>query len=65
MKKGKGTPENIMTTTEVAQWLQVSRFHLYRLADAGKVPAFRVGNVYRFNVEALRRMAEQSDNYEP
>ena len=65
MKNGKGMPENILTTAEVAQWLQVSRYHLYRLADAGQVPAFRVGNVYRFNVELLRQMAEQSDKYEP
>ena len=65
MKNGKGMPENILTTAEVARWLQVSRYHLYRLADAGHVPAFRVGNVYRFNAELLRRMAEQSDKYEP
>jgi excisionase family DNA binding protein len=55
----------ILTTAEVARWLKTSRYHLYRLVEAGKVPAFRVGNVYRFNVELLRRMVEQSDKYEP
>lgn len=38
----------ILTLTEVAEYLKVAERTLYRLAAAKKVPAFKVGGTWRF-----------------
>lgn len=39
---------DILTITEVADYLKVAERTLYRLAAARKVPAFKVGGTWRF-----------------
>ena len=39
---------DIMTITEVAEYLKVAERTLYRLAAAKKIPAFKVGGTWRF-----------------
>jgi excisionase family DNA binding protein len=39
---------DILTITEVAEYLKVAERTLYRLAAARKVPAFKVGGTWRF-----------------
>jgi excisionase family DNA binding protein len=39
---------DILTITEVAQYLKVAERTLYRLAAAKKIPAFKVGGTWRF-----------------
>ncbi len=40
--------EGILTIKEVAQYLKVTERTLYRLAQDGKIPAFKVGASWRF-----------------
>ncbi len=40
--------EDILTIKEVAEYLKVTERTLYRLAQEGKIPAFRVGASWRF-----------------
>ena len=40
--------EDILTIKEVAQYLKVTERTLYRLAQDGKIPAFKVGASWRF-----------------
>lgn len=40
--------ENLLTTEQVAQYLKVDKFTVYRLVAKKKIPAFRVGNQWRF-----------------
>ncbi len=40
---------DILTITEVAEYLKVAERTLYRLAAAKKVPAFKVGGTWRFS----------------
>lgn len=40
--------ENLLTTEQVAQYLKVDKFTVYRLVAQKKLPAFRVGNQWRF-----------------
>ena len=40
---------DILTITEVAEYLKVAERTLYRLAGAKKIPAFRVGGTWRFS----------------
>ena len=46
---GEGAmPENLLTTEQVARYLKVDKFTVYRLVAQKKIPAFRVGNQWRF-----------------
>lgn len=40
--------DEIMTLTEVADYLKVAERTLYRLAASKKIPAFKVGGAWRF-----------------
>lgn len=54
-------PGDILTIREVADYLKVTERTLYRLVQDGKVPAFKVGNSWRFRREDLERwISEQS-----
>lgn len=39
---------SIMTIKEVAEYLKVNERTVYRLAGAKKIPAFKVGGIWRF-----------------
>ena len=39
---------DVLTITEVAEYLKVAERTLYRLAAAKKIPAFKVGGTWRF-----------------
>ncbi len=40
--------ENLLTTEQVARYLKIDRFTLYRLVERKKIPAFKVGSQWRF-----------------
>jgi excisionase family DNA binding protein len=40
--------ENLLTTEQVAQYLKVDKFTIYRLVTQKKIPAFKVGNQWRY-----------------
>jgi len=53
--------DDILTIREVADYLKVTERTLYRLVQDGKLPAFKVGNSWRFRREDLERwISEQS-----
>jgi excisionase family DNA binding protein len=41
-------PENLLTLKQVAEYLNVDRFTVYRLLAQKQLPAFKVGNQWRF-----------------
>jgi excisionase family DNA binding protein len=43
----------VMTVTEVAEFLKLGESTIYRLAQTNKLPARKVGGVWRFSREAL------------
>jgi excisionase family DNA binding protein len=45
----------LLTVTEVANYLHVSRSTIHRLLKRNEIPAFRVGANWRFNVEEIDR----------
>ena len=47
--------ENLLTAVQVARYLKVDKFTVYRLVAQKKLPAFRVGSQWRFN----RKMIEE------
>lgn len=52
----------IMTVHDVARYLRLSEAKVYKIANAGHVPAFRIGKAWRFEKklidEWIRREAE-------
>ena len=47
-------PEQLLTLEQVAEYLNVDKFTVYRLLADKQLPAFKVGNQWRFK----RRMIE-------
>ena len=47
-----------MTVKDVAEYLQLSTDQIYRLAQQGKIPAFRVGARWRFKREKIDEWVE-------
>jgi len=45
----------VMTLDEVARYLRINKSTVYRLARDGTLPAWKLGNVWRFKKEAIER----------
>ena len=54
-----GGTDVILTTKEVAAWLRIHPKTVRAWATSGKLPAFRVGGVYRFERHALVEKLDQ------
>ena len=49
----------VLTLPEVAAYLKVTERTIYRLAGAKKIPAFKVGGVWRFSRGDIDRWIKQ------
>lgn len=50
--KDKAIPE-IMTVSEVAEYLQISEVTTYKLLHSGDIPSFKIGRSWRVKFEDL------------
>ena len=48
-----------MTLQDVAEYLQLSKDQIYRLAQTGRMPASKVGNRWRFRRERIDGWMEE------
>ncbi len=53
VEKTERVEVEIMTTSEVAQYLRLAEATIYRLAQAGEIPAMKVGRVWRFRKDLI------------
>jgi len=53
---------DIMTLKEVAEYLKLSELSLYRLLRARKIPAFKIGQQWRFKKTALDKWIDEKMN---
>ena len=49
----------ILTLKQVADFLKVTARTIYRLAAAGKIPAFKVGGTWRFSRAEINRWIQR------
>jgi excisionase family DNA binding protein len=56
--------DDILTIREVADYLKVTERTLYRLAQEGKIPAFKVGGAWRFRRGDLDRWIQSQSQTE-
>lgn len=54
--------EPFLTAEEVAAYLRVDKYTLYRLVTKGKIPAFKVGRQWRFKPSILERWLQKNTN---
>ena len=54
--------ERLLTTIQVANYLKVDKFTVYRLVAQKKIPAFRVGNQWRFKKTMIDAWLRQNSN---
>jgi excisionase family DNA binding protein len=45
--------ENLLSTDQVARYLRVDKFTVYRLVSQKKIPAFKVGKQWRFKKKMI------------
>lgn len=51
--------EEFLTLDEVAKKLRVNKMTVYRMAQKGKIPAFKFGKKWRVNTKKLEDMFEK------
>jgi excisionase family DNA binding protein len=54
--------DTFMTTKEVARYLRVDQYTIYRLVTQKKIPAFKIGNQWRFKRTILDRWLKSKMN---
>jgi excisionase family DNA binding protein len=54
---------DFLTTKEVAEYLRVNQYTVYRLVAQKKLPAFKVGSQWRFKRSILNRWLKGQLNF--
>lgn len=54
--------ENLLTAEQVARYLKVDKFTVYRLVAQKKIPAFRVGSQWRFKRQFIDEWLMKNSN---
>ena len=55
-------PEILLTTEQVAQYLKVDKFTVYRLVTQRKMPAFKVGGQWRYKKKLIDAWLLENSN---
>ena len=54
--------DQVLTVKDVAEYLKVNDRTVYRMAAAGKIPAFKVGSSWRFKQSEIEKWIEKQSN---
>jgi excisionase family DNA binding protein len=54
--------ETLMTIEQVAEYLRVDKFTVYRLVTQKKIPAFKVGSQWRFKQDLIEDWLRKNSN---
>ena len=52
----------LLTTKQVADYLKIDKFTVYRLVAQRRLPAYKVGSQWRFNTRLLETWLQQNLN---
>ncbi len=55
--------EKLLTLYEVADYLRLNRFTVYRMAERGKLPAIKVANQWRFKEKDIDKWLEENKKF--
>ncbi len=48
-----------LTLEQIAEYLQMSTSSIYKMAQAGKIPSYKVGRQWRFKKEEIDKWVEK------
>jgi excisionase family DNA binding protein len=65
MAQNEPTPERLLTLSEVAEYLQIKQRTIYNWAQHGKIPCFKLGNVWRFKKQDIELWIEERKRATP
>jgi len=54
--------EVLLTTEQVANYLKIDKFTVYRLVGQKRLPAFKVGNQWRFKTKLIEAWLMNQSN---
>jgi excisionase family DNA binding protein len=54
--------EQLLSVAQVAEYLNVDKFTIYRLVTDGQIPAFKVGNQWRFKKKLIEQWLTDNSN---
>jgi excisionase family DNA binding protein len=54
-------PDNMMTVDELAEYLKMKAVTIYKHAQSGGIPAFKVGSKWRFKRDTIDRWIEKQE----
>jgi excisionase family DNA binding protein len=54
--------EQLLSVAQVAEYLNVDKFTIYRLVTDGQIPAFKVGNQWRFKKKLIEQWLRDNSN---
>ena len=54
--------EQLLSVAQVAEYLNVDKFTIYRLVADGQIPAFKVGNQWRFKKKLIEGWLKENSN---
>ena len=54
----------VMTVKELADYLKMKEVTIYKHAQGGKIPCFKVGSKWRFKKETIDKWIEKQENHE-
>ncbi len=57
--KQNNTMERWLTLEQIAEYLQMSTSSIYKMAQKGKIPAYKVGRQWRFRKEEIDKWIEK------
>jgi len=64
MAGGIEMPNEMMTVGEVAGYLKLKKVTIYKHAQDGKIPCFKVGSAWRFKRDTIDKWIEKQENLE-
>jgi excisionase family DNA binding protein len=50
-----------LTLEQIAEYLQMSTSSIYKMAQTGKIPAYKVGRQWRFKKEEIDKWVEKQN----
>jgi excisionase family DNA binding protein len=56
---------HVLTVKELSDYLKVHPSTIYRQLKRGRLPAFKVGSDWRFNIESIDRWRLEQDAFKP
>lgn len=60
-KQGDLAMDKWLTVEQIAEYLQMSTSSIYKMAQRGKIPAYKVGKQWRFRKEEIDRWIKEGN----